>query len=83
MIFNKGVLTSIVYFVGLDIYAAIVFHNFQALFGVMNNVNIKSLLHPMYHVITIAIVSIATMNMIDIKHTLALVCLLYTIDQIS
>lgn len=30
-----GLLTSIVYFVGRDIYAAIIFHNFQALFGVM------------------------------------------------
>jgi CAAX prenyl protease-like protein len=61
-----GVLTSIVYFVGRDIYATIVFHNFQALFGVMNNVNIESLLHPMYPVIIIAIVSIVILVISDL-----------------
>lgn len=65
-IMYPGVLTSIVYFVGRDIYAAIVFHNFQALFGVMNNVNIESLLHPVYPLIMIAIVSIAILVLSDL-----------------
>lgn len=55
-----GILTSIVYFIGRDIYATVVFHNFQALFGVMNNINIELLSRPMYPVIIIAIVSINT-----------------------
>jgi hypothetical protein len=52
-----GILTSIVYFIGRDIYATIAFHNFQALFAVMNNVNIDSLLQPIYPVVVVAIVS--------------------------
>jgi hypothetical protein len=65
-IMYPGVLTSIVYFVGRDIYAAIVFHNFQALLGVMNNVNIESLLHPVYPLIMIAIVSIVILVLSDL-----------------
>jgi hypothetical protein len=53
-----GVLTSIVYFIGRDIYATVVFHNFQALYGVTNNVNIDSLLNPIYPIVVLAIVSI-------------------------
>jgi hypothetical protein len=61
-----GLLTSIVYFVGRDVYAAIAFHNFQALFGVMNNINIQSLLHPIYLVIMMAIASIAILVLSDL-----------------
>ncbi len=61
-----GVLTSIFYFVSRDIYATLVFHNFQALFGVMNNVNIDSLLHPIYPVIIIAVASIAILVLCDL-----------------
>jgi membrane protease YdiL (CAAX protease family) len=53
-----GLLTSIVYFVGRDIYAAIIFHNFQALFGVMAGIiNIEPFTRPLYPVIILAIVS--------------------------
>jgi hypothetical protein len=61
-----GVLTSIVYFIGRDIYATILFHNFQALFGVTNSVNIELLLRPIYPVIIIAIVSIAILVLSDL-----------------
>ena len=61
-----GLLTSIVYFVGRDVYAAIAFHNFQALFGVMNNINIESLLHPIYPVIMMAIASISILVLSDL-----------------
>jgi hypothetical protein len=61
-----GVLTRIVYFVGRDVYAAISFHNFQALFGVMNNTNIESLLHPIYPVIMMAMASIAILVLSDL-----------------
>jgi hypothetical protein len=49
---------SIVYFVVRDIYTAIVFHNFQALFGVMNNVNIEPFTRPLYPVIMLGVVSV-------------------------
>jgi Type II CAAX prenyl endopeptidase Rce1-like len=62
-----GILTSIVYFIGRDIYATIVFHNFQALFGIMNNVNIDSLLHPIYSVVVVAIVSIVILVLSDLS----------------
>jgi hypothetical protein len=62
-----GILTSIVYFIGRDIYATIVFHNFQALFGVMNNVNIDSLLHPIYPVVVVAIVPIVILVLSDLS----------------
>lgn len=65
-IMYPGVLTSIVYFIGRDIYAAVVFHNFQALLGVMNNVKIESLLHFAYPVIIIAIASIAILVISDL-----------------
>ena len=61
-----GVLTSIIYFVGRDIYAAIVFHNLQALSGGMNSINIESLLHSIYPVIMMAIASIATLGISDL-----------------
>lgn len=65
-IMYPAVLTSIVYFIGRDIYAAVVFHNFQALLGVMNNVNVESLLHLAYPVIIIAIASIALLVISDL-----------------
>jgi len=67
-----GVLTSIVYFIGRDIYATIVFHNFQALYGVTNNVNIDSLLNPIYPIVVLAIVSILVLvlsNLLVIRKT--------------
>jgi CAAX prenyl protease-like protein len=60
-----GTLTSIVYFVGRDIYAAVVFHNFQALFGVINNMNIEQLFRPMYPAIIMAIISISILVLSD------------------
>jgi hypothetical protein len=61
-----GLLTSIVYFVGRDIYAAIVFHNFQALFGVMNNVNIEPFTRPLYPLIMLGLVSVLVLIGSDI-----------------
>ena len=53
-----GLLTSIVYFVGRDIYIAIIFHNFQALFGVMAGIiNIEPSTRPLYPIIILGIVS--------------------------
>ena len=43
-----SLLTSIVYFAGREIYAAIVVHNFQTLFDVMTGmINIESFRRPL------------------------------------
>jgi hypothetical protein len=56
-----GLLTSIVYFVGRSIYAAIVFHNFQALFGVMASVQTTYLHNLQYPVLILAVVSVLSL----------------------
>ena len=45
-IMYPGVLTSIIYFIWPDIYAAIIFHNFQALFGVMGGITYRFIIFP-------------------------------------
>lgn len=61
-----GTLTSIVYFIGRDIYATIIFHNFQALFGVMMNVNITSFIQPVYPILILAAVSMLVLVTLDL-----------------
>jgi uncharacterized membrane protein len=56
-----GLLTSIVYFVGRNIYATIVFHNFQALLGVMAPVQTTYLLNLQYPVLILAVVSVLSL----------------------
>lgn len=46
-----GLLTGIVYFVGRNIYATIVFHNFQALFGVLISVEMERMIQLQFPVI--------------------------------
>lgn len=61
-----GTLTSIVYFIGRDIYATIIFHNFQALFGIMMNVNITSFIQPVYPILILAAVSMLVLVTLDL-----------------
>ena len=61
-----GILTSVVYFIGRDIYAAIIFHNFQALFGVMMSVNVVSFTQPLYPVLILAVISMLIFVISDI-----------------
>ena len=56
-----GLLTSIVYFVGRSVYATIVFHNFQALLGVMASVQATYLLNLQYPVLILAVVSVLSL----------------------
>jgi membrane protease YdiL (CAAX protease family) len=56
-----GVLTSIVYFFGRNLYAAIVFHNFQALFGVLAAAPLFQMLQIQPPVILLASVSILSL----------------------
>ncbi|WP_458747316.1 CPBP family intramembrane glutamic endopeptidase [Candidatus Nitrosocosmicus sp. T] len=60
-----GLLTSIVYFVGRNIYATIVFHNFQALFGVMASVEIERMLELQFPVIMLAVASVLVLIIMD------------------
>lgn len=60
-----GILTSLVYFIGRDIYATIIFHNFQALFGVMMSVNIVSFTQPLYPILVLAAISMFVLALSD------------------
>lgn len=60
-----GALTSLVYFIGRDIYATIIFHNFQALFGVMMSVNIQSFTQPVYPILILAVASMFVLAILD------------------
>jgi hypothetical protein len=60
-----GLLTGIVYFVGRNIYAAIVFHNFQALFGVISSVSPTQLHQLQYPVLLLATLSILVLVITD------------------
>jgi hypothetical protein len=58
------ILTSLVYFIGRDIYATIIFHNFQALFGVMMSINVVSFTRPIYPILILAAVSMLVLVML-------------------
>ena len=60
-----GLLTSIVYFVGRNIYATIVFHNFQALFGVVASVEIERMLQVQFPVVLLAVASVLVLIIMD------------------
>ena len=61
-----GALTSIVFFVGRNIYAAIIFQNLQALFGVMRSIDITSFTHPIYPLLIMGLVSILILIASDV-----------------
>jgi membrane protease YdiL (CAAX protease family) len=60
-----GLLTSIVYFVGRNIYATIFFHNFQALFGVLASVEVADVLQIQFPVVLLAVASILVLIIMD------------------
>lgn len=60
-----GLLTSIVYFIGRNIYATIVFHNFQALFGVLASVEIGHMLQLQFPVVLLAVASVLVLIIMD------------------
>lgn len=60
-----GILTGVVYFLGLNIYATIVFHNFQALFGVLASVPLSQMLQIQIPIVLLAGISIVTLIIMD------------------
>lgn len=62
-----GLLTSAFYFGVRDLYATIIFHDFQAMYGVMASMNtIGSLFQASYPIITLSIVSILVLVTLDL-----------------
>jgi len=65
-----GFFTSIIYFFGRNIYAAIVFHNTLALFGVMQSLeksgNLITYSQPLYPLIMMAFISVIILAATDI-----------------
>jgi membrane protease YdiL (CAAX protease family) len=60
-----GVLTSVVFFLGRNLYATIIFHNFQALFGVLASVPLSQMLQIQIPIVLLAGISIVTLIIID------------------
>jgi hypothetical protein len=60
-----GLLTSIDYFVGRNIYATIFFHNFQALSGVLASVEIADMLQIQFPVVLLAVASVLVLVIMD------------------
>jgi hypothetical protein len=67
-----GVVTSLVYFIGRDIYATMVFHNFFGSFGVMQSLATAGILssytEPLYPLIGTAVISIAIFIAVDLLY---------------
>lgn len=52
-----GLLTSLVYFLGRDIYATILFHNFLGMTGVMQNIDLTFFSQPLYPLYGLVLIS--------------------------
>jgi hypothetical protein len=61
-----GLVTSLVYFLGRDIYATILFHNFLGMTGVMQNVDLERFGQPLYHLYILLIISVVVLIAADI-----------------
>ena len=60
-----GLITSLVYFLGRDIYAAIIFHNFLGMMGVMQNVDLERFSQPLYHLYILLVISVIALIAAD------------------
>jgi hypothetical protein len=71
-LFLFGVVTSLVYFIGRDIYATMVFHNFFGSYGVMQSLATAGILTiytvPLYPIIGMAIISIFIFIAVDLLY---------------
>jgi hypothetical protein len=61
-----GLGTSLVYFFARDLYAAIVFQNFMAAFGVMQSINLEAMIKPAYPLYITAFISILILVCFDV-----------------
>lgn len=61
-----GLVTSLVYFLGRDIYATILFHNFLGMTGVMQNVDPERFSQPLYHLYILLVISVVALIAADV-----------------
>jgi hypothetical protein len=61
-----GLGTSLVYFLARDLYSTIVFQNFMAALGVMQNINLSVMKEPLYPIYAIALISLLILVCFDI-----------------
>lgn len=67
-----GLLTSLVYFLGCDIYATILFHNFLGMTGVMQNIDLTLFsqpLYPLYGLVLISVLGLIGADLLLIRRT--------------
>jgi hypothetical protein len=66
-----GIVTSLFYFVSREIYATILFHNFQGTFGVLSNLenpeNLNRPLYPLYFLAIFAVVALITADRLLVR----------------
>ncbi len=53
-----GLATSLIYFLGRDVYATILFHNYLGMTGVMRSVELSFLQHPLYLIYILTFISV-------------------------
>ena len=61
-----GLVTSLVYFLGRDIYTTIILHDFLGMTGVMQNVDLERFSQPLYHLYILLIISVVVLITADI-----------------
>ena len=61
-----GLITSLVYFLGRDIYATILFHNFLGMTGVMQNVDLDLFSQPLYPLYALVVISVVVLIAADV-----------------
>jgi hypothetical protein len=61
-----GIVTSLFYFISREIYATILFHNFQGTFGVLSNLENPELLdRPLYSLYFLVLLAVAGLILAD------------------
>jgi len=60
-----GLITSLVYFIGRDIYATILFHNFMGMAGVLSSVDMVLFSQPLYFLYVLMIISVVCLIIWD------------------
>jgi hypothetical protein len=61
-----GLVTSLVYFLGRDIYATIVIQNFLGMLGVMQNIDVAFFSRPLYPLYALMLISVLTLVGFDV-----------------
>jgi hypothetical protein len=56
-----GIGTSLVYFFGRDVYATIIFHNFQGMFGILGSADLDVFRQPLYPLYVLALLGVAAL----------------------